>query len=62
MAICRNANEGMYQSYNEMAGSLQTKWQVLRKYSDKTVARDLVQELESYGDPSNVVMSGEFIR
>ncbi|KAI1789031.1 ACBP-domain-containing protein [Ganoderma leucocontextum] len=32
---------------------------VLRKYSDKTVARDLVQELESYaGDPANLVMSG----
>lgn len=34
--------------------------QVLRKYSDKTVARDFVRELESYaGDPSNLVMSGE---
>ncbi|KAI9066381.1 ACBP-domain-containing protein [Trametes sanguinea] len=32
---------------------------VLRKYPDKTVARDLVRELESYsGDPSNLVMSG----
>lgn len=32
--------------------------QVLRKYSDKTVARDLVQELESFaGDPSNIMMS-----
>ncbi|RPD66700.1 ACBP-domain-containing protein [Lentinus tigrinus ALCF2SS1-7] len=32
---------------------------VLRKYSDKTVARDLVRELESYaGDPANLVMSG----
>ncbi|KIM45895.1 hypothetical protein M413DRAFT_440947 [Hebeloma cylindrosporum] len=31
---------------------------VLRKYSDKTTAMDLVQELESYGgDPSNLVMS-----
>ncbi len=33
--------------------------QVLRKYSDKTVARDLVGELESYGgDPANLVHSG----
>ncbi|KAH7931273.1 ACBP-domain-containing protein [Leucogyrophana mollusca] len=30
----------------------------LNKYSDKTVARDLVQELESYGgDPANLVLS-----
>jgi hypothetical protein len=34
--------------------------QVLRKYSDKTVARDLVQELESFGgDPANSVTSRE---
>jgi hypothetical protein len=32
--------------------------QVLRKYSDRTVAMGLVQELEAYGDPSSVVMSG----
>lgn len=32
--------------------------QVLRKYSDKTVARDLVKEIESYGgDPANLVTS-----
>lgn len=32
---------------------------VLRRYSDKTVAQDLVQELESYGgDPSNIMLSG----
>ncbi|EPQ59607.1 ACBP-domain-containing protein, partial [Gloeophyllum trabeum ATCC 11539] len=31
---------------------------VLRRYSDKTIARDYVRELESYGgDPSNLVMS-----
>ncbi|KAJ6599366.1 hypothetical protein DFH09DRAFT_1022357 [Mycena vulgaris] len=31
---------------------------VLRKYSDRTVSADLIQELESYGgDPSNIVMS-----
>ncbi|KAF8204881.1 hypothetical protein BJ912DRAFT_1052196 [Pholiota molesta] len=31
---------------------------VLRKYSDKTVAMNLVEELESYGgDPSHIVMS-----
>ncbi|KII95894.1 hypothetical protein PLICRDRAFT_150878 [Plicaturopsis crispa FD-325 SS-3] len=31
---------------------------VLAKYSDKTVARDLIQELESYGgDPGNLVSS-----
>ncbi|KAG1820495.1 uncharacterized protein BJ212DRAFT_1297877 [Suillus subaureus] len=31
---------------------------VLSKYSDKTVARDLMNELQSYGgDPSNLVMS-----
>ncbi|KAI0751487.1 acyl CoA binding protein-domain-containing protein [Daedaleopsis nitida] len=46
--------------------SYEAKWlyvdallKVLRKYSDKTVARDFVRELESYaGDPSNLVMSG----
>ncbi|KZP05866.1 hypothetical protein FIBSPDRAFT_1053848 [Athelia psychrophila] len=33
---------------------------VLRKYSDKALARELIQELESYGgDPSNLVMSRE---
>ncbi|KAF7980931.1 hypothetical protein HWV62_36149 [Athelia sp. TMB] len=45
--------------------SYEAKWlytdammKVLRKYSDKTVARELIQELESYGgDPSNLVMS-----
>ncbi|KAI0047298.1 ACBP-domain-containing protein [Auriscalpium vulgare] len=32
---------------------------VLGKYSDKTVARDLVRELEAFeGDPSNIMMSG----
>ncbi|KAJ7591366.1 acyl CoA binding protein-domain-containing protein [Mycena floridula] len=43
----------------------QAKWlyvdallKVLRKYSDKTIARSLVEELENYsGDPSNLVMS-----
>ncbi|THH12917.1 hypothetical protein EW146_g7255, partial [Bondarzewia mesenterica] len=36
---------------------------VLRKYSDKTVARDLVLELESYqGDPSNIMLSGSLSR
>ncbi|KAJ7688436.1 hypothetical protein B0H17DRAFT_1068717 [Mycena rosella] len=31
---------------------------VLRKYSDRTVSADLIQELESYGgDPSNIVTS-----
>ncbi|KAI0346887.1 ACBP-domain-containing protein [Trametopsis cervina] len=36
---------------------------VLRKYSDKTVAMDLVRELESYnGDVSNLVMSGSLSR
>jgi hypothetical protein len=37
-------------------------YQVLRKYSDKTMARDLVGELESYGgDPVNLVHSGTII-
>jgi len=32
--------------------------QVLRKYSDKTMARDLVRELEAFeGDPSNIMIS-----
>ncbi|KAF8268260.1 hypothetical protein EI94DRAFT_1728163 [Lactarius quietus] len=40
-----------------------TRQVVLRKYSDKTVARDLVRELESYGgDPANLVHSGTFSR
>ncbi|KAJ7179416.1 hypothetical protein C8R46DRAFT_1073695 [Mycena filopes] len=31
---------------------------VLRKYSDRTVSADLIQELESYGgDPANIVLS-----
>ncbi|KAK7061462.1 ACBP-domain-containing protein [Favolaschia claudopus] len=35
-----------------------TLMKVLRKYSDRTVSADLIQELESYGgDPSNIVMS-----
>ncbi|KAF6762793.1 hypothetical protein DFP72DRAFT_802359 [Ephemerocybe angulata] len=50
--------------------SYEAKWlyveallKVLRKYSDRTVAKDLVKELESYGgDPSNLVMSGSFAR
>lgn len=34
---------------------------VLRRYSDKTAAQDLVQELESYsGDPSNIMLSGKW--
>ncbi|KAF9468894.1 acyl CoA binding protein-domain-containing protein [Collybia nuda] len=45
--------------------SYEAKWlyveallKVLRKYSDKTIAMTLVQELESYGgDPSNIIMS-----
>lgn len=39
-------------------------WQVLRKYSDKTVARDLVQELESYGGQSSIVTDSkrQFLR
>lgn len=45
--------------------SYEAKWlyveallKVLRRYSDKTVAQNLVQELESYGgDPSNLVLS-----
>ncbi|KAI0317740.1 acyl CoA binding protein-domain-containing protein [Amylostereum chailletii] len=36
---------------------------VLRRYSDKTVARDLVRELEAYeGDPANIMMSGSLPR
>jgi hypothetical protein len=37
-----------------------TTIQVLRKYSDRTVSADLIQELEAYGgDPSNIVLSSE---
>lgn len=49
-------------AYTDVVGmcSWMPMQQVLRKYPDKTVARDLVRELESYnGDPSNLVMSGE---
>ena len=42
-----------------VARRLPALWQVLRKYSDRTVAMDLVQELESYGDPSDVIMSSK---
>ncbi|TFK29216.1 ACBP-domain-containing protein [Coprinopsis marcescibilis] len=50
--------------------SFEAKWfyvdallKVLRRYSDRTIARDLVQELESYGgDPSNLVLSRTFTR
>jgi hypothetical protein len=35
--------------------------QVLRKYSDKTIATGLVQELESYGsDPLNIAMNRKY--
>jgi hypothetical protein len=38
-------------------------YQVLRKYSDKTIAMTLVQELESYGgDPSNIIMSRKYVQ
>ncbi|KAH8105003.1 ACBP-domain-containing protein [Phellopilus nigrolimitatus] len=48
--------------------SYEAKWfyvdellRVLRKYSDKTIAQDLVKELEAYGgDPSNIMLSGSF--
>ncbi|KAG8810707.1 hypothetical protein FRC17_002821, partial [Serendipita sp. 399] len=33
-----------------------TLLKVLRKYSDRTVARDLVAELESYSDPSSIAL------
>ncbi|KAK0498328.1 hypothetical protein EDD18DRAFT_1157259 [Armillaria luteobubalina] len=50
--------------------SYEAKWlyvdallKVLRKYSDKTVAKSLVEELEAYGgDPFNLVMSGTMSR
>lgn len=50
--------------------SYEAKWlyvdallKVLSKYSDKTVARDLMNELQSYGgDPSNLVMSHSLSR
>lgn len=33
---------------------------VLKKYSDRTIARSLVEEIESYGgDPGNLVMSSK---
>ncbi|EIN10465.1 ACBP-domain-containing protein [Punctularia strigosozonata HHB-11173 SS5] len=36
---------------------------VLRRYSDKTVAKDIVRELEAFGgDPSNLVLSGSLSR
>ncbi|TDL29164.1 hypothetical protein BD410DRAFT_779490 [Rickenella mellea] len=57
-------------SKHENMDSYEAKWhyvdsllRVLRRYSDKTVARDFVRELESYGgDPSNMVLSGSFSR
>lgn len=50
--------------------SYEAKWlyvdallKVLRRYSDKTVAKDLVREIESYGgDPANLVHSATFSR
>ncbi|KIY72952.1 ACBP-domain-containing protein [Cylindrobasidium torrendii FP15055 ss-10] len=42
---------------------VETLMKVLRKYSDKTMAKTLVQELESFGgDPYNLVMSGTLTR
>ncbi|KAL5527136.1 hypothetical protein ACEPAG_5927 [Sanghuangporus baumii] len=49
-------------------GPYEAKWQyveellrVLRKYSDKTIAQDLIKELESVeGGSSNILMSGSF--
>ncbi|KAG8855878.1 hypothetical protein FRB96_006700 [Tulasnella sp. 330] len=42
---------------------VQTLQRVLRRYSDRTVARDLVRELDSYNvDPSNLVVSQSISR
>ena len=58
MVICGRVTEGE-QCGKMHLGTSKQLCQVLRKYSDKTVARDLVRELESYaGDPTNLVMSG----
>ncbi|KAH8830622.1 hypothetical protein DL96DRAFT_1593698 [Flagelloscypha sp. PMI_526] len=53
---------------NKDLDRLEAKWlyvdallKVLRKYSDRTIAKSLVEELESYsGDPGNLVMSSSF--
>lgn len=56
MAIRRGPAEGPFsQNHKFLRCNLS---QVLRKYSDKTIAKNLVEELESYGgDPSNLVLS-----
>ena len=63
MAVCGGIDEGQrtFSLLSDVAQYILYQ-QVLRKYPDKTVARDLVRELESYnGDPSNLVMSGEHL-
>lgn len=56
MAVCRGAFKGPQSSFCSV--SLAYCSQVLKRYSDKTVAQNLVLELESYGgDPSNLVLS-----
>ncbi|KAF7355050.1 ACBP-domain-containing protein [Mycena sanguinolenta] len=57
MALCGHTDEGASHSSVSLH-HLDLQLQVLRKYSDRTVSADLIQELESYGgDPSNIVMS-----
>ncbi|EJD00893.1 ACBP-domain-containing protein [Fomitiporia mediterranea MF3/22] len=54
-------------SKHKELGTYEAKWQyveellrVLQKYPDKTLAQDLIRELEAYDPSANVLMSGSF--
>src|SRR6267142_820870 len=62
MVICGCSPEGLFPPTDDLRGCLNLS-KVLRRYPDKTVARDHVREIESFGgDPANLVHSGMAIR
>ena len=62
MVICGCPPEGLFPPADDLHECLNL-YKVLRRYPDKTVARDHVRELESFGgDPANLVHSGMAIR
>lgn len=51
LKVCPHSTDDLHECLN--------LYQVLRRYSDKTVARDHVREIEAFGgDPANLVHSG----
>jgi hypothetical protein len=62
MVIRGCSPEGLFPPTDDLHACLNL-YKVLRKYPDKTVARDHVREIESFGgDPANLVHSGMTIR